>query len=535
MNRLDFVCGTLLAACLACVLAQSVLIDGSYDNVLSSVIAGVGICGLAAYFWISRSFDDVPFSSLALFGFCVTAQFAALISQTAQGGAFVQFLRDPVRTFSMLTAVQYLAILVHYCYRKFLPFQAFRQWVGNTFLSPLGVYDVPKPAALWLLGIPGFISLAKGAANIGDVSGKVLEAMTFMVWMPFLILVYRRQFGDAYSKSKMDLPAVVLYAMAVFGVAMAHNTRGMMFMGPASLGLLYLVVAVRVPGPMPRKSIVRIGSGLLMLAVVVMLLADLVTAMAVARGGRDDVRSRKEMLEDTYYTLIDRAKIEAYRNDMLLETTTKLFDEVYLSNPILNRLSETKFHDNMIFFSQNLAAGDRERIIDEELNKMVVMLPQPVLDFFDLKIKKYMYTYSMGDVYVNAVTGGGVGGAITGSIWADAVVFFGEFWPFVVAGVFLLVFLALDGLGRLDSGYFLSPAGMCMVWTIFIYGLGGESFAIKALMLLRDWPQKIFLYLLVFFPIRYFWPQLVYNVRAHQPVGGEGRGAQAGQSAGGSL
>lgn len=515
MTRLDFVCGALVAGCLACLLAQGVLIDTSYDNVLSSMIAAVGICGLAAYFWSSRSFEDVPFSSLALFGFCVTAQFAALVSQTVQGVPFVQYLRDPVRTFSMLTAVQYLAILVHYSYRKFLPFQEFRQWAGATFLAPLGVYDVPKPAALWLLGIPGFISMAKGDAGIGDVSGKILEAMTFMVWMPFLILVYRRQFGEAYSKSKTEVLAIAIYALVIFGVAMARNTRGLMFMGPASLALLYLMVAVRVPGPMPRKSVVRVGSGMVAVTIVIVLLADLVTAMAIARGGRDDTRTKMEMLEDTYYTLMDRSKIEAYRNDTFLEAKTKLFDEAYLSNPILNRLSETKFHDNMIFFSQAMSEADRDRIIDEELNKLVVMLPQPVLDFFDLKIKKYMYSYSMGDIYVNAITGNGIGGAITGSIWADALVIFGWFWPFVVAVLFLLVYLALDSLGRLDSGYFLSPAGMCMVWTIFIYGLGGESFAIKVGMLLRDWPQKIFLFLLVYFPIRYFWPQLVFNVAAH--------------------
>jgi hypothetical protein len=50
-----------------------------------------------------------------------------------------------------------------------------------------------------------------------------------------------------------------------------------------------------------------------------------------------------------------------------------------------------------------------------------------------------------------------------------------------------------------------------MAWTIFLYGIGGESFAIKAAMLLRDMPQKLMLFVMLLIPIRMFAPSLFYR------------------------
>ena len=514
MNRLGFVCGALLIVCAICVIAQC-LIQPTYDNVQASVIAGLGISSLALYLWISRPFDDAPLSTLALFGYCVTSEFAALVAQTLDGAEFVHYLRDPIYTFWILTAAQWVSIGTHYVYRKFEPVVSLRDWGAKTFLTPLGVHAVPKPMALWIFSFFGVLAMAQGGAGFGDASGKALQALEFMVWMPFLILVYQRRFGMAYTDSKTQIMWVAVYATGIFALAMAKNARGLMFIGPASLMLLYMVVAVRERGPMPAKSVMRVGVAMVLVAVSVVLLADLATAMTMVRGQRDDIK-RMELLEETYRTMLDRAKIEAYRENIFLESKAQNFDENYISNPILNRLSETKFHDNMIYFSHALTDVDRDRVIEENLIKMVILLPQPVLDFLDMKIKKERYSYSMGDIYMQSAAGGELGGFVTGSIWADALVIFGPFWPLSIFCLLLLLFLQLDSLTRLDAGYFISPVGLCIAWTIFIYGIGGESYAVKVSFLLRDLPQKVFLYVLVLAPIRFFAPSLMCDRRQLQ-------------------
>jgi len=516
MNRLDFVCGVLLIACISCVVAQVAILP-EYDNILASLIAGAGICGFALYMWISRPFDDAPLSSLALFGFCITAEFAALVSQTVQGIPFIRFLRAPVFTFCILTSVQFIAIAAQFTSRRFHPFASFRDWMAQTFMSPLGVHDVPSPKALWLLALFGFSALLQGNADAGDSSGKALQALNFMVWMPFLILVYCRQFGGDYGNIKSQLPFVLMYALAVMGVAIAANARQLMFIGPLIAILMYMAVSVRELSPMPSKSLVRVGAGITVVVVAVVLLADLVTAMAMVRDKRDEVKGFA-LVEETYHTLFEGAKINAYREQGYVSLTHDLYDEIYLSNPLLGRLSETKFHDNMLYFSRFGNEADRSRVIDENLLRVVLLLPQPLIDFLGLKIKKYEYFYSMGDVYVQNAIGMERGGFITGSIWADALVIFGDFWPFFIFVILVVYCMAFDSLSKLLPTLVISPIGFCSAYAIFMYGVGGESLAVKSATLVRDLPQKVILFSIIYYPVRLFFPQWVYKSGSGAPM-----------------
>jgi hypothetical protein len=372
------------------------------------------------------------------------------------------------------------------------------------------VHDVPKPQALWALTCLGMVSMIQGGAGIGDVSGKALQALNFMIWLPFLILVYCRQFGEAYASMKTQLPLVAMFALAVVVLAVVRNARQLMFIGPLIGTLMYMAVAVREPGPMPRKSIARVGVGLVMGVVAVALLADLVTAMAVVRDKRDEVKGLA-LIEETFYTLQDSAKLDAYHERGYLNTVQGLYDENYVDNPLLGRLSETKFHDNMLYFSRDLSEAGRSRVIEENITKVILLLPQPFIDFLGLKINKQEHSYSMGDVYVQDVLGLPQGGYITGSIWADSVAIFGDFWPFVVFLILVVYCMAFDSMSKALPVLVIAPVGFCSAYAIFMYGIGGESLAIKSATLLRGLPQTIFLFAIAYYPIRLFMPQWVYK------------------------
>lgn len=516
MNRLDFVCRILHAVVLVCVMSQ-LWIDPSYENTLSVLMTGLAAVLLVEYLRRSRPFDDAPLSSLALLGFCVTSQLASLVAQTGQWTAYIELLRVPVTTFGILASVQVMAILVHYVYRRFAPLTALRDAVAATVLTPLGVHAVPQPLALWCMSSIGVASLLQGGAQFGDVSGKALQALEFMTWLPFLILVYHRQFGEAYCSLKKQAPLVLLYALMVFGIGLARNARSLMFIGPMIAVLLYLMVSVRTLGPIPRRSIVKVAAGVGLAGVAVVLVADLATAMAVTRDKRE-TSTRWEMVQETYHAMLDRTRIQAYRDVGYLATVEKPYDETYLHNPVLARFSETKFHDNMFYFGGRFGESERQDLIKEVGVQILVLMPQPLIDWLDLKIKKWEYSYSMGDFYVDTDHGGGVGSYFTGSIWADFLVMFGVFMPFVAMLMMLLTFMLLDALTRFDGAYFISPVGMCMAWTIFIYGVGGPSVSSKLALFLRETPQKVVLYVIVLWLVQLFVKRTLFKPSAEAAV-----------------
>jgi len=244
--------------------------------------------------------------------------------------------------------------------------------------------------------------------------------------------------------------------------------------------------------------------------VAIVLVADLATAMTVVRDKRADATPR-EMLEETFHAMLDRNRLAAFRDRQYLSTMTELYDEAYLSNPVLGRLSETKFHDNMLYFADRFDGNQTDEIKETLVGKMIVLLPQPALDFLDIKIKKYEYFYSMGDMYAYQSNGGFLGGYYTGSIWADLYALGGAYFPLLVCGMSLIVFMVLDVLMRSEGDYFISPVAFCGAWVIFIYGLGGESVAHKMQFVLRDFPQKVLLFVLLLAPLKFFWPNVIYR------------------------
>lgn len=508
-DRLGFVCGSLMLVCAVCLMAQG-LIDPAADNLYPAAMAACSSAALAFYLWRTRAFDDVPLSSLALLGFTVTAQLAALVSQSTQGVAFTRALRAPETTFAVLAMGHLVAIVSHFVYRHFTPLSGARDGLARWVLSPLGIHDVPTPIMLWAMGAIGFAAQAVGGG--GGVAAKVLDATQFMAWLPFLILVFHRRFGPDYCNLSRQLPLVLVYALGIVALGLARNARGLMFIGPVTALLVYLVMAVREAGPMPVRSFYRVLGALLVAVAGVVMVADLVTAMALARGARDGA-SRMEVIKETFEVLMDRGRIEAHREQAVLGAVTKRYDEFYLGNPLMSRLTETKFHDNMIYFGQDFDDNQRLELLREQGIRIVTLAPQPLLDALRVEVDKFDHYYSTGDVYLNLAYGAPMGGYATGSVWADVYVLGGAFWPFLLAVLLLPTFILLDSLARFEAGYFIAPVALGVAWSIFIYGVGGESMAIKVGFLLRSLPQKVLLYALVYWAL-----SLVLQQRPFKPM-----------------
>ncbi|MEY4429743.1 MAG: hypothetical protein RLZZ182_2432 [Pseudomonadota bacterium] len=509
MTRLDFVCSVLHLSLLTCLLCQAA-IDPSYENFVPTVMSCASIAVLVQYIWSSRPFDDTPLSALALLGYAVTSQAAALLSQTFQWLPYTHMLRAPMTTFAVLSSVMLLAVAVHYAYRRFQPLHAWRDLASRSLLSDWGLYDVPRPTFIWAVSSLGLLSAYSGSAGTGDVGGKALQAMEFLAWMPYLILVYHRRFGRAYCDLRVQLPAVALYALVLVVVGMSRNSRQLMLMGPVIALLMYFTVVIRERSAMPIRSVSKILVGLVLSGFMVALMADLATAMVLAREKREGATPR-EMIEETYHALLDRNRIQAFREASYLAAITDRYDEHYLSNPLLARLSETKFHDNMFYLGLQFTDRERQEVVDETLVRFVTLLPQPAIEFLNLKIRKDKYAYSIGDVYISEALGLDMGSFVTGSIWADAVVIFGPYAPLAAMAVLWFSFWVIDLFSRLDSGYFISPVGLCMAWTIFLYGLGSESFVSKVAMLARELPQRLVLYLMLYNAIRFFRPSMRFT------------------------
>jgi hypothetical protein len=96
--------------------------------------------------------------------------------------------------------------------------------------------------------------------------------------------------------------------------------------------------------------------------------------------------------------------------------------------------------------------------------------------------------------------GGELGGYKTGSGFAQGITLFGYFFPLIYLLICPILFLAHDLLSyrSANGGVLLSTLGMLGIWKLFLYGISAESLHAIFMGVVRDLPQSIILFLVIF-------------------------------------
>jgi hypothetical protein len=505
-NKRDLFFGVLQALALICGLVQW-RIGTSPENLACVAMVVASSTLVFQYLWRSGSTVQYPVSSLALLGSCITTEFAALVAQTLDGTEFVALLRWPETTFAVLSGLQVLLVGTHWVYRHMAVSQSISAYITEHVLAPVGAMAVPPVYMIWAMSGLGILAMLNGGgAATGDAGGKFFQAFNFMAYIPCLIPIYYRQFGRAYCDFKVHGMLLAVYAAVMVVTAIVMNARQFMAIGPVQVGFIFLLYYWRDPQPITGQTLKRLGVIAVLLGLAISFFADLSLAMVINRDKRSSV-SRMELMQETVKTLLDPEQIQQFRQAELGAAGYKRYDETYLSNPLMARFSETKFHDNNIYFATVATDAERGETWQATLDKTVSILPQPVIDAFDLGIDKNYTTYSFGDFYryLNEGLDNTLGGFAVGSLWAHLITLFGLMWfPVAVVVLTYPAFVFIDsfsrqGAGRLD----VAPVVMCSSWLLFSSALGGESLVWKIGFYLRDFPQKVILYLLAYAAVKY--------------------------------
>ncbi len=489
-------------------------IDFSTENIASTCIAFSASMLVMLYLRWTDALTTHPLSSFALFGFCVAAQMGALIWQSFSWAPFTYELRQPLATFGFLAIYQAVAIAAHAFYRSMAALQFGDHSPVRKLLTKSGLYATPTAANLWIIGVVGLFGILTGG---GENGSKVSHGLSFLAWAPFLIPVYVRQQGPDYCRTKIHYAYLAGYVMLIVLLGIAANTRSMMFSGVVTLGLIALLAGMRNKQAVTTAQITRVAGVAALGVALIVPLADLATAMVVARSARGTL-SASEMVSKTFNVLQQPHLIEAQRMREKYASFRGRYDENYIANPIVARFVGTKFHDNALYFASLLSPRAKEELADLTLDNLWATLPGPVLKFLKIPVNKEEMRFSFGDVLYHLSVGGALGGYKMGSVFGHGNGLFGTAFPLVYFGICLILFPILDLLTSKSSAgkALLSVVGMLTIWRLFLWGLNADSINAMLGFIVRAFPQSIFLYLIVFHISRLLvriWPRLSVNRR----------------------
>lgn len=469
MTTARFINTVLLCLTLFAFLAQ-LIIEFSTVNIAASTIILFSALSTLLYFRWSKALDTHPLSSFAIFGFCITSLLGALLAQSASWVPVSADLYQPLTTFSMLAMYQAVAMLAHALYRVMTTSSSEKPGLLRHMFQSLGVYAIPSVQVLWIMGGMGafFLLISKYSA--------VANGFSFLAWSPFLIPIYTQQVGLQYCNIKRNYIFLVGYTALIAMIAMAFNARGMLLIGGATVGLLFLLVAMRSSRLVTAPMLLRLGVFILVSAALSWPASNLVTAMAVTRIDRGKV-SASEMVTKTIENFQSPEKLEKYTKQQLAEKLRSAYDEKYIVNPMMARLIITKFHDNAIYFAGKVSDKGSDEMMRVTGDFFWAILPQPFLDTLKIDVNKDTMQFSMGDMLANFAIGTSLSGLRTGSIFGQGWVLFGYFFPIVYLVMCFVLFAALDIFStRTAAGVtVLSVIGMLNMWPNFLFGITADS------------------------------------------------------------
>jgi hypothetical protein len=492
-----------------CLIAMTVLavplqfaIDPSIENVASSCIVLASALTVILYLRGTSALEQHPLSSIAIFGFCVSTQLGALLVQTAARTSLAGSLQIPFYTFGSLALYQLIALSMHVVYRFFSVRKAADSGLMRGFLTWAGIYQTPSCGALWYMGCVGLPTILFWKSE--GVLGKIAVGFNFLAWAPYLIPIYAAEVGDSYCSVRLNRLLLVLYTGAFAVLGLAINARGIIFAGIATVGLLYLLRAMRSDAVLTGRALKQIGVLALIVLAVSGPLSDLTAAMVIARQMRGKV-SAVTMARTTLRIWRDPRVMAAYKTDNQVASRFSVYDEHYIASPLLARLVQTKYYDTAFYFASTLTTDDaKARLRDVSLKFAWAVFPTPVLHALGIDIDKEDLDFSMGDYLAYLSRGIPVGGHKTGNMFAQGVVLFGPLFPFLYAAICLLLFGLMDLLTvRSAKGPArLSTVGMLEIWGFFMGGIVYESLHNLLLLFIRNFGQTLLIYVLVLTPTR---------------------------------
>jgi hypothetical protein len=474
--------------------------------------------GMLCFFYTLniRRFEKYPISMLMLFGYGVYYFILPPVATSIEFKTITNNLDNPNMVFIHANILYVTLILTHVLYTKIPFFQQLRFTISEKLFRPLGYFNVPSNKQLYFMGGMGLFALLfqlsfPGSSGQG-VLGKFIHGFRPLVFLPYCVLL-KPMLGGEIESFKKHRVSLLLYTVVIFMIAMAVNSRSLFALGAFSMliGLIIGVALRLLPENIFKIKYVFIG--VLGSAVIIGPVSDLATGMVIARSDRGDVSAIK-LMSSTADIFFDKELISEYRTNTKFQLRD--WDERYVDNVFLSRMANLKFTDNSLGLALSMGAEQKDYYRNIEWQKVLALVPQPVVKFLALNVnKEFVTTSSGGDFLLYAANNYGLGGFRTGSILGGGYAAFGWLYPFVIGNIVLFLFVFSDA----QTSRHITTRTLTYVpifnslaiatffsWLFFLTSAatGVESIAGLFEFMVRGWVQTLLIYLIGYWVSYYF-------------------------------
>lgn len=419
-------CKSILGVFLYISIIGEIVFFPSKENLYGCLMAFVCYKIFVKYFFFREIILRAPFAFM-MFLSMFFYRYLSLIATFCEGKPITYGLELPYYTFSLEMLLFVISSLAFYF--------SINKNDSNNVLQKIfwriGFFKRFSPAVIWFLGFIGLIARISSFAigvEIGNIIGKVIQGLIFLMYFPFVLLypsllgfivLSKRELLLNIKLGKFNLKDISVnnkilvscYICVVFIINITTNSREGIIAPIALIILLHCLHLVNISFK-SRKSfsfskILFVIGFILILFNILNRISD---AMLAVRSERAKLGTSElfERTIDNYYN--DSSKDEEFKaksnyGNNTLRPYSQGWNEIYIDNFILNRYANIRITDETLYHAFRIRERDLQQyMFSDFLKKTLMILPVPILNWLHINVDKSQGLYSRGDILYSLST-----------------------------------------------------------------------------------------------------------------------------------
>lgn len=503
-NKIIIVIKRLLLIITVISVVGELILYPSVSNLVGVMMTIVCFSIFTVYFFKKDVIISSPFSFFMLTSMFLY-RYLPLIGTLLEGKPISYGMVNPIKTFFLETLLFLLSCLAFYSCQK----RAKRVNILQHYLNIFGFYQKSNDRTIWIIGIFGMIArlitLAMGTIATGNIIGKALNVLFYYMYIPVILFfpcLYKKEYKKAIN---LKQGWVWIYIFIITVINLATNSRNKLIT-PFAIILLNMFLAMLIVNTKFVFRAKNVVKGVVILGLGVFLISNISKAMLINRSIRNDI-SFVELIKNTYSTLISgeiENEWDIYSNKQVVpQTYEEGWTESYIDNFLLNRFCNLRITDETLYLGEKIDKGIDNPMINDFKNRIIAVLPQPIIKILGIDFDKEKYYNSRGDVlyvYSNVGTSWDLGGYRVTSHLGDGITTFGPTYFLLqfIMWYFVMMLLNSFSIYTNENGRVYSIYGLLTVYSSLLMFGNANGMIDDVLYLLRGYWQGILMFVIIY-------------------------------------
>ena len=429
------------------------ILQNSIEDFICVLIIFISIILTTFYCFNDKYFFNYPISLSLIFVSHFVNLGGALFLKSFELTLVTDQLRLPMSTITNLAVFNLLIILSHILYRNILVFLRFQNNLRKSFIK-LDFFNYNDQKFLYILAIiaittrilyldldtPIEMQIQRGVGGPSIIQ-DLFNGFRFVIFLPVIIFFSNYFYKNDFNKN--DNIFFIIFILFIIFLSISRNSRSLLFDTIFLTGIIFFLLFLFDKIKSSRTLFIKFIFFIVLIIPTFNFFESLSSNYLKERNFYLQ-RSPIENFKNFFSNIFNSNNLSYAKDLTKIAESDSFFRENFYSNLILNRINILLVHDNFNYINEYLDQRQKDNLRKLQVNKIISILPQPIINIFDNSFNKGDYNKYSTASYLYGKFDFERGNMSMGSAIMTVFMIFGKWTYLLFLFIFIPFFIIFD-------------------------------------------------------------------------------------------